>query len=538
MIFHNGNFYTVNERQPRAEAILVENERIVFVGSNSAVMKLREGNTKTVDLQGATVVPGLTDSHCHLIGVGEREMKLNLEGTSSLRDFLIRVQNHVEQAPQGSWVTGRGWNEALWHQTLLPSRTDLDLIAPNNPVFLTRIDTHSAVANSMALRIAGIDSTTLSPFGGEIIRDHQTGEPTGILLDAAQELVTQHVPPLSELETEKAILLAVKRSLELGWCQIQNAGSRLPEVNLIRKLYRDNRIKLRIYNALYGPGSEADALLENGSLINAYGHHFTMRTIKILLDGSLGSRSAALLEPYSDAPASGFLTKRAADLRPLLKQALRCGIQIETHAIGDRANRWTLDLYEEAFRAIPNQQRKIRNPRWRIEHAQVLAETDIPRFAELGVVPSMQPSHAISDHRFAESRLGAERLRGAYAWQRLIESGAIVAGGSDAPVERGEPMIEFQAALTRIDADESSAENSSIKHRISRENALKMFTLWPAIASFEERAKGSIEAGKLADLTILSADIMKIPLAEILDTRCLMTVIGGEVVYKAVDFSH
>jgi predicted amidohydrolase YtcJ len=537
MIFLNGNFYTVDERLPRAEAILVENGRIVFVGSNSAVMKFRKGNTETVDLRGATVVPGMTDSHYHLIGVGEREMTLNLEGTSSLTDFLVRVQHHAEQALRGSWVTGRGWNEALWNQPLLPSRSDLDLIVPNNPVFLTRIDTHCAVANSMALRIAGIDSTTSSPFGGQIMRDHYTGEPTGILLDAAQELVTHHVPPLSESQMEKAILLAVKRSLELGWCQIQNAGSQLPEVNLIRKLYEEDLIKLRIYNALYGPGSEADALLERGPLINAYDHRFTMRTIKILLDGSLGSRSAALLEPYSDAGTSGFLTIREADLLPLLKEALRCGIQIETHAIGDRANRWILDLYEEAFRAISTQKRKILMPRWRIEHAQILAATDIPRFARLGVIPSMQPSHAISDHPFAESRLGARRLSGAYAWPRLIRSGAIVAGGSDAPVERGEPMIEFHAAFTRVHSDECSSESGSIEQQISRDEALKMFTLWPAIASFEEGDKGSIEAGKLADLTVLSADIMRIPAGEILDTFCLMTVVGGDIVYRADGFA-
>ena len=261
-----------------------------------------------------------------------------------------------------------------------------------------------------------------------------------------------------------------------------------------------------------------------------------MRTVKVIFDGSLGSRSAALLEPYSDADTSGFLTARETEMVPLFNEALRQGIQVETHAIGDRANRSILDLYEEAFKQVPAAQRKVPQPRWRVEHAQVLDLADIPRFAHLGVIPSMQPSHAVSDLPFASSRLGARRLSGAYAWQRLIKSGAIIAGGSDAPVERGEPMLEFHAAVARKSTKRVSGEERSHEEALSREQALRMFTLWAAIAAFEEKDKGSIEVGKLADLTVLSADIMNIPEEEIIETRCLMTVIGGEIVHVAPDF--
>jgi predicted amidohydrolase YtcJ len=269
-------------------------------------------------------------------------------------------------------------------------------------------------------------------------------------------------------------------------------------------------------------------------VLNQYEHRFTQRTIKVVFDGALGSRGAALLEPYSDAPeTSGYLTQKEGELQPIFEEALRKGIQIETHAIGDRANRVILDLYEKAMKAVPPEQRKIREPRWRVEHAQILSARDIPRFANLGVIASMQPSHAISDLFFAPSRLGKDRLAGAYAWQSLLKSGAVVTGGSDAPVERGEPMIEFYAAVARKSIKGESADGWHPEEAVSREQALKMFTMSAAYAAFEEKDRGSIESGKLADLTVLSADIMKIPEAEILKTTCAMTVIGGEIAYEA-----
>jgi predicted amidohydrolase YtcJ len=355
-----------------------------------------------------------------------------------------------------------------------------------------------------------------------------------MLLDNAQDLVTRHIPQTTLAEYEKAVLLGVKREIELGWCQIQDAGGSYDDVALYRKLYEEGKIKLRIYKAVYGPAESAERLLREGPTIGAYNNRFTLRTIKVVSDGALGSRGAALLEPYADKPeTSGFLTVKEEDLRPMLAEALRRGIQVETHAIGDRANRFILDSYEKAFVSVPADQRKIAEPRWRVEHAQIVSPVDIPRFARLGVIPSMQPSHAIGDLHFAPSRLGIKRLEGAYAWQSFIKSGSIIAAGSDAPVERGEPMIEFYAAVARRDQKGFTGEGWHPEQAVTREQALKMLTLWPAYAAFEEKLKGSIEAGKLADLTILSADIMKISELDILKTRCLMTVIGGEIVYES-----
>jgi predicted amidohydrolase YtcJ len=533
LVFKNGNIYTVSEQRPRAEAIAIKGNRIVFVGSNSEVRKYEGQRTRVVDLQGRTVVPGMTDSHCHLIGIGQREMTLNLEGTTSLEDFLSKVKARVDRMKPGEWVTGRGWIETFWKPPVFPTRQDLDKVSPNNPVFLDRADGHGAVANSAALKIAKIDRNTPNPFGGEISKD-KAGEPNGMLLDNAQDLVTRHIPPTSQADAEQAILLGVKRSIELGWSQIQDAGGSYTDVALYRKLYDEGKIKLRIYKAVHGPSEDAQRLLREGMNVGDYDGRFTLRTIKVVFDGALGSRGAALLEPYADKPeTSGFLTVKEEELMPMLIEALRQGIQVETHAIGDRANRLTLDAYEKAFSSVPPEQRKVREPRWRIEHAQIVNPSDIPRFARLGVIASMQPSHAIGDLHFAPSRLGIKRLEGAYAWQSFIKSGAIIAAGSDAPVERGEPMIEFYAAVARRDMKGFTGEGWHPEQAVSRDVALKMFTIWPAVASFEEKIKGSIEAGKLADLTVLSADIMKIPEPEILKTRNLMTVINGEIVYES-----
>jgi predicted amidohydrolase YtcJ len=583
LIFVNGNIYTVNERQPHAEAIAVKKDRIVFVGSNEEANKFKRDKTRVIDLHGHTVVPGLTDSHCHIFGIGEREMNLNLEGTSTREDFLAKVKSRAAQAGPGKWVTGRGWIETFWKPPKFPTRQDLDAIAPDHPVFLTRADGHAAIASSAALKIAKIDKNTPNPFGGEILKDKKTGEPTGMLLDNAQDLVAKNIPKPTEAEREQALLRGIDREIGLGWCEIQNAGSHKEDVDLIRKAFDAGKIKIRFINAVFGPGEDATQLLResgmgfqpmNGSehrqdadatlspAINAFDRHFTQRTIKVIFDGALGSRGAALLKPYSDAPVgagapprrspserpeggptpsnAGYLTEKPEDLKPMFEEALRRGIQVETHAIGDSANRTILDLYENAFKAVPPDQRKIREPRWRVEHAQIVDLADIPRFAKLGVIPSMQPSHAISDLFFAPARLGMDRLAGAYAWQSFLKSGAIICGGSDAPVERGEPMIEFYAAVARkplaswregLPAEALAKAGWHPEQAVSREQALKMFTIWPAYAAFEESDKGSIEVGKLADFTVLSQDVMKIPEAQILKTRSELTVIGGEMLY-------
>src|SRR5207237_5609626 len=319
VVFVNGNVYTVNEKQPRAEAIAVKGDRIVFVGSNANAKKFQGASTRVIDLHGETVVPGMTDAHYHFIGVGQREMNLNLEGITNVEDFLAKVKARVDQAKPGEWVVGRGWIETFWKPPVFPTRWDLDKIAPNNPVFLTRADGHGAVANSAALKLGKVTKETKDPFGGQVLRDKQTGEPTGMLLDNAQSFVARQIPPDARGSDERAAILANDRSLMLGWTQVQDPGGSYEDVELYKKLYGEGKLKIRIYKAVYGPGSQAQRLLRDGPIIEAFNNHLNLRAIKVISDGALGSRGAALLEPYSDMPeikgADGRMQRNAGLLR-------------------------------------------------------------------------------------------------------------------------------------------------------------------------------------------------------------------------------
>lgn len=535
LLLINGNIYTLNEKAPKAEAIGIRGDRIVFVGSTADAKLLQGSATVVRDLAGATVVPGMADAHYHLGGVGEREMTLNLEGTTTKAAFLAKVKERVDRTAAGDWVIGSGWIETFWVPQAFPSRQDLDAIAPNNPVVLTRADGHASVLNSKALAVASITRATPDPKGGSILHD-ASGEPTGMLIDWAQALIAVHLPKDAPEKKDSMLVIGARRSTELGWTQIQNAGGSWDEVGRLRRLYQRGIMKLRVYEAIGGPGKESDSLLMVGPSVGEFGGRLTIRTIKTFVDGALGSRGALLLAPYSDEPtAKGLMTNDTAKLRPMLAAALVKGVQVETHAIGDSANRMILNFYDAAFATRTPARGTGSDPRWRIEHAQIIDPADIPRFKALGVIPSMQPSHAIGDLYFADKRLGVKRLAGAYAWKSFIDQGMPVAGGSDAPVERGEPMIEFYAAVARRDI-RGKAGADSVWHpeqRVSRTEALKMFTTYAAFAAFEERQRGSIEVGKWADLTILNADIMTIPEAAILTTKTVMTVIAGEIVHDA-----
>jgi predicted amidohydrolase YtcJ len=534
LVLRNAKVYTANDKQPKAEAVAVKGGKIVFVGRNGDAAKLVGPATKVVDLAGATVFPGFTDAHMHLPALGEREMTLNLEGTNTLEEFLARVKARVDQAKPGQWVSGRGWIETFWKPPVFPTRQDLDRVSPNNPVVLTRADGHASVANSAALRLAGITRDTRAPAGGAINKDG-AGDPTGMLIDHAQGLVGRLVPPPSEAERDQAILLGVQREVQLGWTEIQDAHGSWAEVDRIRRLYQDGKIKIRIVKNISGPGPDADKLIAQGPVLGEAGGRLTVRTIKVVMDGALGSRGAALLAPYSDDPkTSGLITTDTVLLKPMLAAALRNGIQVATHSIGDRGNRLTLDFYERAMKEVPAAERKIAEPRWRDEHSQIVNPADIPRFKQLGVIASMQPSHAISDLYFAPARLGMDRLKGAYAWQSFMKLGVPVPGGSDAPVERGEPLIEFYAAVARKDLQGRSGDGWHPEEKATREQALKMFTVWAAYAAFQENERGSIEPGKLADFTVFDKDLMTVPEPEILKAKNLMTIISGEVVYAAV----
>ena len=539
VVLVSGNVYTADDRNPRTQAVVAAHGRILYVGTNADALRRAPPGARRMDMHGLTILPGLTDSHAHLAGIGFRELSFNLEGTASVADLKDRLRERAKQGTPGEWLTGRGWIESRWTPPTFPSRTDLDEIAGDRPVFLERADGHAAVVNGLALKLARIDRNTPDPAGGRILKDPTTGEPTGMLIDNAMDLVQHLVPPPTDAQTERALELGAERSVRLGWTQLQIAGNSFHEVDLLCRLYATGRIKLRLYDAIYGPSADVQRLLAEGPSINRCGDRLTVRGIKLYIDGALGSRGAALLAPYSDAPDTRGLTVNSeATLLPILTQALRRGLQVETHAIGDRGNRIMLDLYEKAFDSVPVKGRPIAAPRWRIEHAQIVSPGDMPRFAQLGVIASMQPSHAISDLYFAPSRLGPERLKGAYAWRSLLDTGAVVVAGSDAPVEKGDPLIEFYAAVARRSMDGYADENWHLEQRVSRTRALKMLSSGPAYAAFQENERGSIEVGKIADFTVLSDDIMSIPEADILRARVVMTVIGGEVVYTEPPASH
>ena len=535
LVLRHATVYTVDPKHPTAQAVAVRDGKIVYVGTDAGVERFVGAATKALDLKGRFVFPGFADAHAHFSGIGARELTLNLEGTKSKDEFLARVAAAVRQKKPGEWLAERGWIETFWVPQEFPTRQDLDRIAPNNPVLLGRADGHASIANSAALKLASVVGTTVNPAGGHINLDRD-GQPTGMLIDRAQGMVSRLVPSASEARQDSAMILAGQRELSLGWTQVQDAHGSWAEVERMRKLIGSGQLRLRLYKAISGPGSDADKLIAQGPGAAELNDHLQMRVIKLVMDGALGSRGAALLEPYSDdATTRGLITTDTIAVKEMLKRALRAGIQVETHAIGDRANRITLDMYAAALNAVPAAERKVKDPRWRIEHSQIVHPTDIPRFKQLGIIASMEPSHAIGDLFFAASRIGIARLKGAYAWQSFFKIGVPVAGGTDAPVERGEPMIEFYAAVARKALDGRSGPPAvwHPEERVTREQALKMFTWFPAFAAFEEDRHGSIMVGKAADFTVFDQDIMKIAEALIPMTKNVLTIIAGEVVFQA-----
>jgi len=458
-------------------------------------------------------------------------MTLNLEGTKSVTDLQERVKAEVEKTAAGQTVYGRGWIETHWPENRFPNRQDLDAIAPNNPVILSRSDGHAAVVNSAALNAAGITGETKAPFGGDILKD-ANGEPTGMLIDRAEDLVAGLVDSVTPERKEAAYIKGAALYASRGWTNIHSMSVDPSDTALLERLAADGKIGIRVYNSIdYKNGSDMSALWNtpkpNSGLV-------TTRAIKLYSDGALGSRGAALMEPYDDDPKNEglvMLTRQA--VMPILQEALREGIQINTHAIGDRANRLVLSWYEDAMENVPASERKIEEPRWRIEHSQIINMEDIPRFTQLGVIPSMQPSHAIGDLHFAEDRIGKDRLKGGYAWRTLIDSGAKIAGGTDAPVEVGDPRIEFYAAMVRKDQQGYSNDAWYPDEKVTPQEALKMFTAWAAEAAFEEDKTGTIEVGKRADFTVLDRDILTSAPQDILTAKPVMTIVDGIAVFEA-----
>ncbi len=534
MVFKGGNIYTANDAHPTVEMVVVDEGRIVCAAMASACEGLVGDKTEVIDLKGSSMYPGFTDAHGHLGGIGFRELNLNMEGVPSIAVMLEKLAARVADTPDGDTIIGRGWIETHWPEERFPTRYDLDAVSPNNPVLLRRADGHALVANSKAIEAMGIKSATEPPFGGDILKD-EAGEPTGMFIDRAMGLMSglSEVPSLSE--KENAYKVAGEVYSAYGWTGIHSMGESLEDIGLQENLSQNGELGLRVYNSVNGTTPDAMKLIEQGAQSSANGEVVT-RSIKLYMDGALGSRGAALIEPYSDAETSGLMMATQEQYRTIHEGALRSGIQINTHAIGDRGNRELLNWYEDVFNSVPKPEWAIKDPRWRDEHTQIVHPEDIPRFKNLGVIPSMQTSHAIGDLFFAPDRLGKERLYGAYAWRTLIDSGVIIAGGTDAPVERGDPRIEFFGAVARQSMDGFSTEDWHPEEAVTRDEALKMFTLWPAYASFMENDLGSIEVGKLADFTVFSENIMIIPYPDILKVKAQMTVVRGNVVYRAPDF--
>ncbi|PQZ83888.1 MULTISPECIES: amidohydrolase [unclassified Brevundimonas] len=527
LLIRGGTIYTGAPDQPTAEQVIVRDGRILSVGPETAVAG--PADMQVIDLKGATLFPGFTDGHAHLDGIGWREMTLNLEGSASVVEAMQRLSDWAKAHPEGV-IVGRGWIETHWPEKRFLTAADLDAAAPGRIVLLTRADGHAVAVSSAAMTAAGINASTPSPSGGDILKGAD-GQPTGLLIDASGDLISGLAPQADAAATRAAYRAGFGVYARYGWTGIHFMSAPWKDVPLLEQMAQNGEAPVRVYNSI--DMGDARALMAGGPREAADGRIIT-RAIKFYADGALGSRGAMLFEPYSDRPDTHGLMRTSHDeVMPLYQEALRTGIQIATHAIGDKGNHEVAAWYEEALRSVPKSEWKLADPRWRIEHAQIIRPSDYHYFDELPIIASMQPSHAIGDLHFAADRLGDARLDGAYAWHTLVDRGVIVVGGSDAPVERGDPLIEFYAAVARRDLNGFQGPDWRPNEAVDRATALKMFTLWPAYASFRENELGTIEVGKRADFTAFNIDLMTVPAADIPKGHAVLTVVDGQVVYQA-----
>lgn len=527
LMIRGGTIHTGVEGQGPVETVIVRDGRVAYVGPQAGAPDA--SGLKIVDLKGATLFPGFTDGHAHLDGVGWRELTLNLEGSASIAEAMSRLTAWAAAHPEGV-IVGRGWIETHWPEGRFLSAADLDAAAPGRVVILTRADGHALAASTPALQAARIDAATATPEGGRIDR-LADGRPNGFFVDAAMNLLDPVLPQADPAALRAAYAAGFQAEARYGWTGIHFMSASWKDIPLLEDMAEKGEATIRLYNNITPDG--ARALIEGGPRSVADGRVIT-RAIKFYADGALGSRGAALFDPYSDDQHNrGLMLTSEAEVLPLYEAALRKGIQVTTHAIGDRGNAEVLDWYLDAMTAVQPEERGVRDPRWRIEHAQIVRPRDEMLFAGMGIIPSMQPSHAIGDFHFAPARLGDARLDGAYAWRDFVELGLPVVGGSDAPVERGDPLIEFYAAVARRDLNGFQGPDWRPMQAVSRETALKMFTVWPAYASFREDELGTIEVGKRADFTAFDIDLMTVPEAQIPKGRAVLTVVDGVVAYEA-----
>jgi predicted amidohydrolase YtcJ len=547
-LFVNGRIRTLDGAGTIAEAMAVQGDRIVGIGSR-AVLELRFKPTAVVDLRGRTVLPGFIDAHAHLLSLGLARMTVDASAAASERDVAARVGERASALQAGQWIRGRGWDQNEWPGKKFPTSESLDRVAPHNPVYLARVDGHAAWLNRRALQAAGITRTTADPPGGKIVRDGR-GEPTGVLIDAAMDIALTVLPEPSQAEMEHALALATQECASVGITSMQDMGVDQRTMQTYMRLIDQGRFPIRVYGLVDGPGETWEAMKHSGPIIGYGGNRLTVRGIKLYVDGALGSRGAALIEPYTDDPTNRGLTVTSEQvLRETAADAVKHGFQVCTHAIGDRGNNIALNVYESVLRAFPGGDHRLR-----IEHAQVLDAPDIARFHALGVIPSMQPTHATSDMYWAETRLGPKRIRRAYAWRALLQTGVIIPGGSDFPVEKPGPLAGIASAVTRRDpqgrpataddiakyfqlAPESVPDSARFAEgwygdqRMTLDEAVQSFTRWAAYAAFEEGLKGTLEVGKLADLVVLSGDPWSVEPRALAGLRVERTVVGGATVF-------
>jgi predicted amidohydrolase YtcJ len=541
LIVSGGKIYTMNEAQPQVEAVAVIGTKILFAGTLKEALEFKGDNTHVIDLQGKTMTPGLIEGHGHIMGLGYSELNLNLSDVKNYDELVERVKEAVAKAQPGQWIVGRGWHQDKWDTK--PSKTfkgfqthhQLSEISPDNPVFLRHASGHAGFANAKAMQMAGVNQLSVEKLekdlgdGGEIIRDN-LGNPTGIFNERAQGLISQYIPDDTEETDMQALGLAMEACARNGITSFHDAGTSRENIELFRKFKSEGKLKSRLYVML--TGFDRPMLYEwfkKGPEVDTTAW-LTIRSIKLNCDGALGSRGAWLLEPYSDRPDfSGMATLPMDTVLKTSREALKAGFQVCSHAIGDRANREILDRYETAFKENPSNS----DHRFRIEHAQHLDPADIPRFVSLGVIPSMEAIHLSSDRSWAIDRLGEKRIKeGAYMWQTLLKSGAKIVNGTDVPVEPIDPIACFYASVTRKTLAGDPPAGYEPEEKMTREQALRSYTLDAAYGAFQEKEKGSIEPGKLADFTVFSQDVMSIPEEEILKTAIEMTIVDGKIVYK------
>lgn len=539
LVIH-GTIYTADDEQPVVESVAVANGKILFAGSSKSAEAYIGTETRVINLGESVMTPGFIEGHGHIMGVGYGEMELNLSDVRNYEELVARVREAVRHVPPGEWIVGRGWHQDKWDRLPEPmvqgfqTHHLLSSVSPDNPVFLRHASGHAALANARAMALAGVNPLTPERMkqgsdteGGEIIRD-AAGNPTGIFNERAMGIIERHIPEQTVARDSLALRLALETCLRNGLTGFHDAGTTQRRIDLFKSFRDAGALPIRLYVMLAGP-QLARQWFNTGPEIDPH-HVLTIRSIKLSCDGALGSRGAWLLEPYSDRPDThGMATMSMDTVYAIARDALKHGFQVCSHAIGDRANREVLDQYARAFLENPD----IRDPRFRIEHAQHLHPADIPRFAELGVIASMQAIHMSSDRPWAIDRLGEKRIKeGAYVWQSLLKSGARIVNGTDAPVEPLNPLACFYAAVSRKTLQGTPEGGYEPEQKMTREQALRSYTIDAAYAAFQDDVLGSITPGKYADFTVFSRDIMQIPEDDIPGTDVVMTIVGGEILYN------